>query len=456
MILRRIVFSVLVWSLLLVSSSWSAEPAALWEFAPYRVGWRINFGGAIADESRVRSEIAAYLDSASAIDFGPAWVVAPVSGTPAELDKLYEIDLRSNERRWQVVIRELDQRTRQHGPVVARRDIDLRLLASTVWRGVREAFRPLLLVDEVNGVEVRLRLRAGGLVAEPEHRVRPQVGQVLQPWLRSESRRGDSRAAEPRIAGVEWTWLVVKSAVGSEITAEAASGYRTPLSGRARGQVQTYALLIQPAASVTQLTLTTPRDAKAKGDSATTRPLAGYEVLSQPAHGTTNRSLGLTDWRGMIALQPSKPELQWLVVRHGGEVLARVPYLPGAERELRLEVPDDNRRLEVEGLTIGLQEQVVDLVAKRQTVLALARADIDTKKFDEAEQRLKQMRLSSSVELLRNELRLQRQRLQADDPRVQAKIKRLFDDCEQVLNTHLDSREIDQVERELKVQRSKK
>jgi hypothetical protein len=116
---------------------------------------------------------------------------------------------------------------------------------------------------------------------------------------------------------------------------------------------------------------------------------------------------------------------------------------------VQLTLPDDRKRLEAEGLTIALQERVVDLVVQRQMMLGDARSMIDAGKFTEATQVLKKVRQLSVVEPLLAEIRSQRQRLQSSDPYVKGKVKRLFDDTEKVLTTYFDLREIVEVETSL-------
>jgi hypothetical protein len=53
--------------------------------------------------------------------------------------------------------------------------------------------------------------------------------------------------------------------------------------------------------------------------------------------------------------------------------LARVPFVPGSVPFLRLEVPADSVRLQVEGELQVLQSELINLVAERNTLIAAAR-----------------------------------------------------------------------------------
>ncbi|MBL8827621.1 MAG: hypothetical protein JNM18_11645 [Planctomycetaceae bacterium] len=438
-----------------------AHPAALWEFAPYRVNVIVAHCEAYPGESRLLSELTSRLESQAAADWGAAaelrvetrpmaaaaqyWygLEQPpldewVAQTQTTDDKLLIVALREQRLR----VRELDLRLKHWSELIDEPLGPREWHAAQIWRAITTVFQPLTLIDDVDGQTVRLRSRAAALV-DPAMKFFPlQVDDVLRPIVRAESRRG-----QPLIAPVEWTWLRVTNVEPGAIAAEWYSGYRSPLSGRSRGQTKTYALLARPRHAATRLTLVAQERQ---------RPLSGYEIFAQAVDRDEAELLGVTDHLGTLTIPRQATNLVQLTVKHGDEVLVRVPLAPGTSAETRLELPDDRARLEAEGLTIGLQEQIVDLVVRRQSLIAEARASLSQDKLDEASQFVKRVQQLPPIEVFRAELRNQRQRLQASDGAVRAKIERLFRDTETVLATYVDAKELDQLERELIYKRKAK
>ncbi len=451
----------LVWSELLAARRADAQQAALWEFAPYKVRVIVAAAEIAPGDSRVLEDLATQLDSFAAADWGAGGEVSVESATSAAashywhrlddpptsdwlpsadsgVDKLVIVAIHGDTLR----VRELDTRLQQWSPLVQRSVGQREWLAAQAWRAINESFQSLALIDDVDGKNVRLRLRAANLIDEGSTLKTIQVDDVLRPIIRAESRSGKSL-----IAPVEWTLLQVTDVSSSSITAHWYSGYRSPLSGRNRGQMKTFALITRPRYAATTLTL---------ASNAGGAPLRGYDVYAQRPESEVNYLLGTTDVRGEVQVPAGALRLVQLTIKHGDEILARVPITPGFDRTVRLEMPDDRARLEAEGLTIGLQEQVVDLVVRRQTLIAEAQNDLTNGRFDEAEKRVKRLQQMPRIEPLQAELRNQRLRLQSSDALVRAKIERLFKDTELVLNTYFDAKELDQLECEVIYKRKAK
>ncbi len=438
-----------------------AQPAALWEFAPYRV--RIILARAVESpgEARSASDLASRLESQAAADWGAAAelrVETPklVAGSqywhgleqppldewsadslPTD-DKLVVVALHGD----RVRVRELDLRLRQWSDLIDERLGPREWHAAQVWRAITALIQPLVLIDDVEGQTVRWRSRASALVEAETSPLLPQPGDLLRPIVRAESRSG-----KPLVAPVEWTWLKVIAGEDGLHTARWFSGYRSPLSGRSRGQMKTYALLVRPRHSATRLVLTSQEKHQ---------PLSGYELYTQADDDDESQWIGTTDVAGAVTIPRQSASLVQLIVKHGDEVLVRLPLVPGSATETRLELPDDRARLEAEGLTIGLQEQIVDLVVRRQTLLADARNSLSRDQIDEAAKLVKRVQQLPPIEVFQSELRNQRLRLQSSDGAVRAKIERLFRDTETVLATYVDAKELDQLERELIYKRNAK
>jgi hypothetical protein len=121
------------------------------------------------------------------------------------------------------------------------------------------------------------------------------------------------------------------------------------------------------------------------------QPLAGYEVYAHPPDSTATVLLGRTDRQGRVTVPPGDGPLRVLLARHGAALLACLPMVPGLEPACTAEIPNDDRRLEAEGLASGLQYELIDLVTRREVLFARARARIKAGKFDEAEELIGQL-----------------------------------------------------------------
>ncbi|MCA9020665.1 MAG: hypothetical protein KDA74_11010, partial [Planctomycetaceae bacterium] len=71
----------------------------------------------------------------------------------------------------------------------------------------------------------------------------------------------------------------------------------------------------------------------------------------------TNRS-GTID----INADPQQP-LVWLYIRSGKALVANVPYLPGIDSQISIQIPDDRIRLGVEGELAVLNGELIEAVA---------------------------------------------------------------------------------------------
>ena len=181
------------------------------------------------------------------------------------------------------------------------------------------------------------------------------------------------------------------------------------------------------------------------------RVLAGYEVYARPPDKKTAVPLGRTDRQGRIRVPPGESPLRVLLARNGGELLARLPIVPGLEPACTAEIPNDDRRLEAEGLVSGLRQDLVDLVARREVLFARTRARIKAGKFDEAEELIGQLlRLQKSERVLASTVALERRRARAEDPGMQRKIDALFSDTQKLLRKHFLPGAIQQLRQELR------
>ncbi len=345
-------------------------------------------------------------------------------------DKLMLLGMRDELTGLAIVVRELDCRTRMWQPVLTRHVTQPNRVADESFAALRDAFVPFGRIESSKGKEAFVRVRAGGLITGERSPAALPDGAVLVPIIRRNDRLG-----EPLANGIQparWTFLTVTGRKGNQLQCQVASGMRSPLGGRSSARTLRLALLAKPRLEATDLAVVT------EGDKPL--PLGGYEVYSKPPDSEDAELLGVTDWRGRIRIGMKPNPLQLLYVRNGGRLLARLPVVAGLEPLLTAAVTDDDPRLLAEGHVKGLQNRVMDLVARRELYTARFRRHLQKKEFDQARALLEEFRGLENRSDLTRQLDQTAQRIKSPDRRVQAKIDQLFSDTRQLLLKFLDPR----------------
>jgi hypothetical protein len=451
-------------SFLLCVSMFPSRAAAqsLWELTPYRVQVYVALEDAPQLTEQLRSDVQTFLGGRIEALVGASWN-ATISPAPLELaismlggldrlqtdqlpkeslavDKVILVSLSTDPFGCRVAARELDCRTRVWGTTVSREVLQAALLANSVVDSVLAAFAPLARVEKVDGKQVALRLRAASLPPRDPQAFGIAAGTLFRPVLRFNDRDGNLREGRlPQI--VPWTYLLTRSTDETLTHCEIFTGVRSPLSSRRRGLTEQLAVAVLPPELPTRLVLHSRVDQE--------RKLSGYEVFGYSPDDPTTTFQGRTDLDGAVEIEPARHPLRLLVIKSGGEFLARLPLVPGLELEVLAGVTDDDDRLAVEGYITGLQEQIVDLVARRATLIARIRARLDDGKLPEAQQLLSELRQLPDREALNVILNEQRRRHYSTDPLVRRKVDKLFNDTREVMVRNLDPGLIDQVASEV-------
>jgi hypothetical protein len=453
----------LVAVVMLLLSATAASAQSLWELSPYRVrvyiafsddpaltaAWRSDFRESLSTRiaAWIGSSWDAHVDLAPsplkiALRYGPGEV--PLDALPAqdleEVDKVFCLHVQAEGGVYRFVARELDVRTRTWGATTVRQAGQSQLSQAAGFDALTSAFAPLAQIEKVEDKLVRLRLRAGNLKLRDPSVFPLSEPAVFQPIVRYNDREGKLRTDRPP-QPVPWTYLLVRDFEGSTATCETYSGLRSPLSARRRGRSEQLALLARPRSEATNLVLHSRVDSQ--------RRLYGYEIYAYSPDSPKTTLLGRTDSQGVLRVEAGQHPLRLLVVKNGGEFVARLPLMPGLEPEMLAPVIDDDYRLAVEGYITGMQEQIVDLVAQRGTLIARIRASLDDGKPDQARQLLEELKSLRSGDELAVLLAEQRRKYFSGDALVRLKISKLFDDTLQVIVRNLGSGEIEQVSSEV-------
>jgi len=369
------------------------------------------------------------------------------------LDKILLLEGSVASGTFQFAIRELDLRTRLYG-AGARISVPQRLLAAAeVFRLVLRTVAPLGIVEtieqenyevEVDGQKTskirsvaKVRLRAAGIPFRDPSITTTAPGSVFRLAVRGNERDGTAKSVQV----TQWTYLTVQAVANGEAACRLYTGLGAPPSGKKKGREERLALGIGPIADSTLLEL--------RSRSELNRPLGGYEVYAHPPEDKETLLLGLTRRDGSLEIPPAAAGVRILLIKNGGEVLARLPIVPGLEESLVAAVPDDDQRLEVEGYITGFQERFVDVVAMRSVLITRFRSRLEAGKFDEAKALLEQMRIEGNADQFQREVASRQQGIASSDEQIQFKITKMFEDTQKVITKFMDPRELDNLETEL-------
>lgn len=444
---------------------WRANPAVAqdaWEYTPYEVQVYLTAAPGEAISDAQWNAIAQHLHDRADTVVGGAWRLN-IERPPAEFqaalagglgtlkpehvpaikpppDKVIVLSVRSNPD-LAIDVREFDNRSLQWSAVQSRPALQGERLPREAFLALTEAFSPLAQVAEVRGKEAVLRLRAEGFAPRDAAWQWTKVGDVFRGVLRTNERSGQARGVQE----IPWTLLEVGQVTPSGVLCHIESGVRGAISAK-RGRSEVVALLVRPTRGETRLEL--------HARTADAKPLAGYDVYATNREGTKIERLGRSDRTGSVLVPSGEEKYRVLLVKDGQELLARLPIVPGLAPMVTARIPDDARRLEVEAFVVGLQESVVDLVARRAVLLARAESRLDADDVEAAEKLIEEVRRMETREQLQQRIAVERRRFTSDDPSVQKKIDRLFDDTTQLLGRYLNPAEVESLQRRLREARS--
>ncbi len=437
-----------------------AADDVLWELSPYQVHVVVALDSSAALGGSLGTELPASLSARAWSVIGARWsftaevasgslreeliyrfdalpVKQLLEAAPEGCDKLLLVRVTYEDGSYRVAARDFDVRTQLISDAQADSVVQRQLLAEAMFQRLLAAFCPVARVDEVNGDKVTLRLRAGSVPLRDPAIERSFDNAIFRPVVRRNDRAGKAQQVQP----IDWSYLVVDASEGARLSARLVTGLRTPLVSKRRGRTEQLALFVHPPQGSTVLELRTA-DKQA-------RPLAGYQVYSHPVDSKETTLLGATDAQGKLRISPAAGAVRVLMVKSGNVIMARMPLLPGLAPTALAQVPDDQQRLQVEGVITGLQEELVDQIARRQALIARIRAQLKAGKSEQAKNLMNELRRMRSQQDFTRQLLVERQRWTSSDPQVQRQIDKLFDDTQTVINRFLDARQVERLEREV-------
>jgi hypothetical protein len=467
--LRLSVLTLLVLITLFAPQHASAKQGG-WEYETYHVqiAVAIDVPGGIAEQ--LAGELPRYLQRRVEASLIPAWsctvrlatgadrtrvfenvaaaTPAPPSDLPTEKDKLLLATIRWTPEQVELAAREFDQYLQRWGTPIRRESRQEAALPEQVFALVWQAFSPLAQVepDEKNTMKVVLKPRGALLPRAAGAPPLAKPGDMFLPVLRRSTRSGELEKKDG-VQKVAWTYIEATEVKNNAITGRVQSASRHPFAGRKQGRVEQLALALRADPDATTLALHSRTVAK--------KPLAGYEVYSQKPGEEALTRLGVSDVAGELSIAPAKSPVQFLLIKHGGQLLARVPVVAVAERRLEVPVPDDDARLAAEVRLSAVREDLIDVVARRNILMARIRSKIQKGDFKGAEDLVHALDDLPGRPQFNLTLATAEQTLRSEDPTMQRRIKQLFDATQTLLTQYLDLKPINQVKDELRAAQQK-
>ncbi len=368
---------------------------------------------------------------------------------------------------YRISCREWDAYVRRWGPIQQRTLSQRSLLAESCFQLMRETFAPLAVVHPLSlekgstspARHMVLQFKGSQLATESIEQLFLHAGDVYQPLLRRTDRSGELLS----VSEVPWTYLALTEVQpakgeshGRQWLARSYSGLRHPFGARLRGRSELLALAMHGAEPRTQVRFFARHDRD--------QALSGYEVFQQgEREKSASRLLGVTNARGMIEVRRSPLEREptpvvMLLVRSDGRLLAKVPVVPGVAALVEVPIADDAARLQAQARLVEVREQLVDLVARRNILLARARNYLNQGQIDQAQQLLEDLDAlpgRSQFDKILSAAENQPSN-RSEDPLVQARIAKLFANTRSLLGRSLDTRPVRDLQNELNVARREK
>jgi hypothetical protein len=440
----------------------TAQENRNWDFTPYRIQIHLAVETAAAPEPELASALAAELTLAAQNTLAPLWRVEIELAQDAwrydmlhhlgeldppphvDRDKVLLLTVEADHQGYALACREFDAYLRQWGAVVRSRTAQRIALPRRAFALLRNTFAPLATIgSDPDQPELATLQFKGQRLANSTDEPRFAVpGDVFEPLRVRTTSTGE--IAENGVAPIPWTYLTAAEPL-EDVGWQAAvsSGVRLPFGIRRRARVEHLAIAVRSQPGATEVRFHSRSD---QGE-----PLAGYQVYVREEDDQASRLLGSTDRRGIIELAPTDKRITTLFLRSEAQVLAKVPVVPGAVRRLEVPIAEDSARLYAETSLISLSEQLMDLVARRNILVARVRAALDEGQIDEAQE------LVSQIDSLQTRAQFDQLLTSAqesatrrtDDKKILASIESRFADTRALLGKFLDSRDIAQLQSEV-------
>lgn len=348
---------------------------------------------------------------------------------------------------FQATLREYDALLEEWGPL-RQADVDAGPeLCRDLFDLMLEQFRPVAFLSSAESAQ-KCRGAVKGLALVPRADAPALVagGRPFRVY-----REFFSKGARTARVEVPWTYVVFRAPTEYGYLGEfdVLSGLRNPLTGRTRQRSRLVAIAVGPFGdAITELQYVTGPEK---------RPVVGYAVTVRPQEQSTSVSLGNTDHRGQIAIRPvrlaSDPvgvfrdRVLFVNLLAGKYVAASFPLVPGEQPRMSVRVQVDPILTDASGRVLALQEEVVDVVARRiilqrRLEKAAQANDIAAAKRLEGEINALPDKAAFEKRLAEIKNRAEEQRKAADRKTLSVAVGRLFLQTESLLGEYFKNEKV--------------
>ncbi len=456
-------------SVYLESASYAATEK-YWELSPYRVKVhvaiddsrqpQIGLGRQLTERlsRRIRSTIYPLWDCevflASGHDMQRLIAIVQEAADPPTIESDWEELTTGCDKRLYLTVsltrigarlkcRELDCTTRRWGGVHSRLVRQSSTLEMSCLELICEAFSPLATVGSVpdSETEVVLSFRGSDLPQQTDLSFLTTAGENYQPLMLRTNAAGEVQP--DTIKDVSWTYLSLRERGDDGWRADVYTGTRRPFGVRRRGRIKHLALAMRNPVGTTRARFYSRHDPS--------QGLTGYQVFRREPGTNVSKPMGLTDAQGSVQVPPGDSRVTLLFLRSEGQLLAKVPIVPGAKALVEVPIADDPARLRAQAALTSLSEQLIDTVAMRNILIARVRDRLKNGKIDEAQQLFTELDNLPGLTHFNQEIRTTQNRTlnRSSDPKVQARIDKLFTDTRKLLGRFLSMRAISEVQGEI-------
>jgi hypothetical protein len=435
-----------------------------WEYQPYRVQalLAIDVPGGLTEIWTI--ELPAYLQQRADIALAPLWLVEfklaagaerpqvfnrletqslpPPKELLGDKDKLLLLSVRRTPTGFELAAREFDQYVQRWGTTLHRECLQEVAVPEQLFHLAREALSPLaqLEPDADNPQRVTLKPRGAEVPRSVDAPPWAKASDVFLPIVRRTARSG--QLVENGVQPVAWTYVEAIDGKDKSLEFTVRSGSRRPFAGRRQGRTEQLAIAVRADAGPTTLHLQSRKNEN--------KPLVGYEVLSQSTGQENPTTIGLSDLAGNVRIPPGKSRVASLIVKHGGQLLAKLPIVPGAQQTVNVPLPDDDARLAAEARLAALREDLIDVVARRNILIARARQKINKNDFAGAQELLRALDELPGKPQFDLTINSAKRLLRSDDPLMQRRIDQLFQATQTLTAQFLDVKPVNEIHNELR------
>ena len=457
-----------LWLLLVMfvlSTRANAADQKHWELSPYRVQLHLAIDDAHSPQPNLSNQLATALQQQIRATLYPLWSTdivlvtgaeknrllgrldqlehLPVEALPLGCDKQIFLNVLTTTLGVTLECREFDCSTGRWGTLQRRRLRQAWMLPSHCFDLICHTFSPLATIRLLpeNDDEILLRFRGSDLPQQADLSFLTPPGEVFQPLRARTNSAGEVKAES--IREIPWTYLTLSDPKEDGWHGTIHTGIRRPFGARRRGRIEHLAIALKNPTGTTSVRFHA-RHEPSQG-------LSGYEVFRREPSSTKSQPLGLTGADGAIEVVLGTSKVALLFLRSEGQLLAKLPVVPGAKPAIEVPVADDTARLRAQASLTSLTERLIDTVAQRNILIARVRDRLKSGQLDKAQELFTELdslpgraRFNQEIKSVEN-----RKQNHSRDPKVQARIEKLFADTRKLLGRFLSTKQITALQGEL-------